>query len=145
MVDEKTVRDRIRNRFGTSVADQTDLVARIASRMDQFIPGAHEFAVLKEDLRNILQDALGNVTKRRRSYVSHHYTETEIDEAADELTVMLIEKLRVCEFFYRSIRDFYLKTGSQRTSWILRKKYSAFLQEGEAELLEAVARENDSI
>ena len=145
MVDEKTVRERIRVRFGTSVADRTDLVARVASRMDQFIPGAHDFAVLKEDLRQILQDALGAVTKRRRSNISHHYTETEIDEAADELTVLLIEKLRVCEFFYKSIHDFYMKTGSMRTSWILRTKYKAFLQEGEAELLETVASENDFI
>lgn len=146
MVDTEAIRERIRIHFGAPVANGTDLVAHVTARMEQFLPGTHDLAVLRRDLRDIIYmslyhttDPSVNVTPNRRS---RRFSEKEIDDAADELTGLLIERLRVCEFFYVSIRAFFLKTGSTQALRILREKYGAFLKEGEAELLEQIAGEN---
>lgn len=145
MVDAETIRDRIRKRLGSPVADRTDLVDKVVGCMDRFLPGKDSFLALRTELREMFRTALCSMARRRTNKGSYYYSDNEIDEAADELIALLIEKLRVCEFFYRSIRDFYIQTGSMQASRILREKYTVFLKDGEAELLELVAKENESV
>lgn len=146
VVDREIVREQIRARFGTSVADGTALVEQLMTRFEKFLPGADDFAILRQDLNdlifNTLYSKLGpkmTVTARRRP---HSYAEKDIDEAADELVASLIEKLRVCEFYYVKIREFFLRTGSTRALKILRERYTPFLKAGEMEILERIASEN---
>ena len=148
MVDREVVREAIRARFGTSVAEGTDLVGQLMTRIEKFLPGADDFAILRQDLNDLIFNSLYSrlgpkmtVTARRRP---RSYLSRDIDDAADELVALLIEKLRVCEFYYVKIREFFLKTGSTRALKVLREKYIAFLKDGEMEILERIARENET-
>ena len=146
MVDKEVIRERIRVRFGTAVADGTDLVDQLMSRVEHFLPGVDDFAALRQEMNdlifNTLYSRLGpkmTVTARRRP---RSYTQKDIDDAADELVGVLIERLRVCDFHYRKIREFFLRTGSMQTLRILKEKYASYLGKGEAEMMDRIEQEN---
>ena len=147
MVEAWHIREALRPRFGSALADTPGIWNRAAAVLQSYAPYKDTFedlAVRLEDaLFNTLYEQLGpSMGVRMDDGTVRRVRTAELKDAADDVLGVLFDELKVYSVTYNLLHDYWLSAGSFAAMRALYRRYGEFMPEGDRRILARIIRES---
>lgn len=147
MIDTATVRETLRDCFGSALADDPGLCGGAVSLLRSWSPWKHsfrEFSRMMEDfLFNALYERLGpGMTVRLDDGAQRRIMMSDLPSLADRMMYPLFISMKPYSVNYENLRAYWMETGSPSAMRALYLFFSGFLPDQDRLLIERTIREN---
>ncbi len=147
MITAQAVRDALRGRFGSFLADDPGFFDGVLRVLRAYSPARDSFASLSlrmEDyLFNALYERLGpGMTCRLEDGSFRRFLLSDLPAAADEALFPLFVSLKPYSVSYDHLHRYWMESGSFSAMRALYRNYQEFLPAQERFLIERIVREN---
>ena len=147
MIEAWHIREALRSRFGSALADVPGIWDRTAAVLQHYAPYRDTF----EDLAVRLEDALFNtvyeqlgpsMSARMDDGTVRRIRTAELKDAADDALGVLFDELKVYSVNYEALREYFMTAGSFAAMRALYKRYADFMPEGDRRILARIIRDS---
>ena len=147
MIEAWHIREALRSRFGSALADTPGIWNRTAAVLQSYAPYRDTFS----DLAVRLEDALFNtVYEQLGPSMGAHMDDgtvrrirtAELKDAADDVLGVLFDELKVYSVTYESLREYFMTAGSFAAMRVLYTRYAGFMPAGERKILARIIRDS---
>ena len=147
MIEPWHVREALRFRFGSALADTPGIWDRAAAVLQNYAPYKDTF----DDLANRLGDVLFNtvyeqlgpsMSARMDEGTVRRIRTAELKDAADDALGVLFDRLKVYSVTYESLREYFMSTGSFAAMRVLYTRYADFMPAPERRILARIIRDS---
>ena len=147
MIESWHVREALRSRFGSALADIPGIWDRAASLLQKYAPYRDTFsdlaAALEDVIFNAVYEQLGPSMGARMDDGSvRRIRSAEMKDAADDVMGVLFDSLKVYSVTYDSLHDYCMSTGSFAAMRVLYTRYTEFMPASERKILARVIRDS---
>ena len=147
MIESWHVREALRSRFGSALADIPGIWDRAASLLQNYAPYRDTFsdlAVRMEDvLFNTVYEQLGpSMGAQMDDGTVRRIRTAELKDAADDVLGVLFDNLKVYSVNYDSLHDYCMTAGSFAAMRVLYTRYQEFMPAPERRILARVIRDS---
>ena len=147
MIESWHVREALRPRFGSALADVPGIWDGAASMLQNYAPYKDTFtdlaARLEDLLFNTVYEQLGPSMGARMDDGSvRRIRSAELKDAADDVMGVLFDRLKVYSVNYDSIRRYCMDTGSFSALRVLYTRYADFMSASERKLIARIIRDS---
>ena len=147
MIEAWHIREALRFRFGSALADVPGIWDRTAAVLHNYAPYRDTFedlAVRLEDaLFNTLYEQLGpSMAVRMDDGTVRRIRTAELKDAADDVLGVLFNELKVYSVTYNLLHDYWLSAGSFAAMRVLYRRFGEFMPEGDRRILARIIRES---
>ena len=146
MIESWHVREALRSRFGSALADIPGVWDRAAALLQNYAPYRDTFsglaARLEDVLFNTVYEQLGpSMGAQMDDGTVRRIRSAELKDAADDVMGVLFENLKVYSVTFHSLHEYAMKAGSLSAMRILYTRYAEFMTEPEREIIARVLRD----
>ncbi|MBR6442919.1 MAG: hypothetical protein IKS46_04460 [Clostridia bacterium] len=147
MIEPWHVREALRFRFGSALADTPGIWDRAAAVLRNYAPYKDTF----DNLANRLEDVLFNtvyeqlgpsMSARMDDGTVRRIRTSELKDAADDALGVLFDRLKVYSVTYESLREYFMATGSFAAMRVLYTHYADFMAAPERRILARIIRDS---
>ena len=147
MIESWHVREALRSRFGSVLADTPGIWNRTASLLQGYAPYRDTFDSLASRLEdmifNTLYEQLGPSMGARMDDGSVRRIRTaELKDAADDVMGVLFDSLKVYSVTYDSLHEYCMSTGSFAAMRVLYTRYADFMPVPERKIIARIIRDS---
>ena len=147
MIESWHVREALRSRFGSALADTPGIWDRAAAVLQNYAPYKDTFADLAERLEdalfNSLYEQLGpSMGVRMDDGAVRRIRTAELKDAADDVLGVLFDRLKVYSVTYESLREYFMSAGSFAAMRVLYSRFSGFMDPAERRILARIIRDS---
>ena len=147
MIESWHVREALRSRFGSVLADTPGIWDRTASLLQGYAPYRDTFDSLASRLEdmifNTLYEQLGPSMGARMDDGSVRRIRTaELKDAADDVMGVLFDSLKVYSVTYDSLHEYCMSTGSFAAMRVLYTRYADFMPAPERKIIARIIRDS---
>ena len=147
MIESWHVREALRSRFGSVLADTPGIWNRTASLLQGYAPYRDTFDSLASRLEdmifNTLYEQLGPSMGARMDDGSVRRIRTaELKDAADDVMGVLFDSLKVYSVTYDSLHEYCMSTGSFAAMRVLYTRYADFMPAPERKIIARIIRDS---
>ena len=147
MIESWHVREALRSRFGSVLADTPGIWNRTASLLQGYAPYRDTFDSLASRLEdmifNTLYEQLGPSMGARMDDGSVRRIRTaELKDAADDVMGVLFDSLKVYSLTYDSLHEYCMSTGSFAAMRVLYTRYADFMPVPERKIIARIIRDS---
>ena len=147
MIEAWHIREALRFRFGSALADVPGIWDRTAAVLQNYAPYRDTFedlAVrLEHALFNTLYEQLGpSMAVRMDDGTVRRIRTAELKDAADDVLGVLFNELKVYSVTYNLLHDYWLSAGSFAAMRVLYRRFGEFMPEGDRRILARIIRES---
>lgn len=147
MIESWHVREALRSRFGSVLADTPGIWDRTASLLQGYAPYRDTFdglaTRLEDMIFNTLYEQLGPSMGARMDDGSVRRIRTaELKDAADDVMGVLFDSLKVYSVNYDSLHDYCMSTGSFAAMRVLYTRYADFMPAPERKIIARIIRDS---
>ena len=147
MIEAWHVRETLRSRFGSALADVPGAWDRAAALLRDFAPYRDTFSGLAVRLEDVLFNAvyeqLGpSMGARMDDGTVRRIRSAELKDAADDVMGLLFDSLKVYSVTYDSLHDYCMSAGSFSAMRVLYTKYADFMPASERKILARIIRDS---
>ncbi len=147
MIESWHIREALRSRFGSALADLPGIWDRTASVLRGYAPyrdTVDDLAVRLEDvLFNTLYEQLGpSMTVVMDDGSSRRIRMPELRDAADDVLGVLFDTLKVYSVTYDSLHDYCMRTGSFAALRVLYTRFTEFMPASERRIMARIIRDS---
>ena len=141
------IREVLRSRFGSALADQPGIWDRTASVLNRYAPYKDTFA----DLSARLEDALFNavyehlgpsMSAQMNDGTVRRIRTSEFRDAADDVMGLLFDTLKPYSVTYDSLHSYCMETGSFAALRVLYTRFAGFMPSSERSLIARIIRDS---
>ena len=149
MIEPWQVREVLRPRFGSHLADEPGVPDRVAALLRSYAAYKDTFANLaarvEDALFNTLYEHLGpSMTVRMDNGTSRRVKTVELKDAADDIMGILFEQMKVYSVSYDSLHSYCMESGSFSAMRILYIRFRDFLPDSERKIIARIIRDTHS-
>ena len=147
MIESWHVREALRSRFGSVLADTPGIWDRTASLLQGYAPYRDTFdglaTRLEDMIFNTLYEQLGPSMGARMDDGSVRRIRTaELKDAADDVMGVLFDSLKVYSVNYDSLHEYCMSTGSFAAMRVLYTRYADFMPAPERKIIARIIRDS---
>ena len=147
MIESWHVREALRPRFGSVLADTPGIWDRTASLLQGYAPYRDTFdglaTRLEDMIFNTLYEQLGPSMGARMDDGSVRRIRTaELKDAADDVMGVLFDSLKVYSVNYDSLHEYCMSTGSFAAMRVLYTRYADFMPAPERKIIARIIRDS---
>ena len=147
MIEAWHVREALRSRFGSALADQPGIWDRTAKVLQNYAPYRDTFADLADRLEdalfNTLYEHLGpSMGVRMDDGTVRRIRMPELKDAADDVLGILFDTLKVYSVTYESLHDYCMATGSFAALRVLYMRFTEFMPSSERRIIARIIRDS---
>ena len=147
MIESWHVREALRSRFGSVLADTPGIWDRTASLLQGYAPYRDTFdglaTRLEDMIFNTLYEQLGPSMAARMDDGSVRRIRTaELKDAADDVMGVLFDSLKVYSVNYDSLHEYCMSTGSFAAMRVLYTRYADFMPAPERKIIARIIRDS---
>ncbi len=147
MIESWHIREALRSRFGSALADIPGIWDRTASVLRDYAPYKDTFADLAARLEDVLFNTVyeqlgpsmgalmdnGSVRRIRSA---------ELKDAADDVMGVLFDNLKVYSVTYDSLHEYCMTAGSYSAMRVLYTRYQEFMPASERKIIARIIRDS---
>ena len=146
MIESWHVREALRSRFGSALADIPGIWDRTAALLQKYAPYRDTFSDLaarvEDVLFNTVYEQLGpSMSAQMDNGTVRRIRSAELKDAADDVMGVLFDHLKVYSVTYDSLHDYCMETGSFAAMRVLYSRYTEFMPASERKILARVIRD----
>ena len=146
MIEAWHVREALRSRFGSALVDQPGIWDRAAAVLQRYAPYRDTFeglaAQLEDVIFNTVYEQLGpSMGARMEDGSVRRIRSAEMKDAADDVTGVLFDHLKVYSVNYEALHEYCMTTGSFAALRVLYTRYAEFMPPGERKIIARVIRD----
>ena len=146
MIESWHIREVLRPRFGSALADQPGIWDRTAALLNRYAPYKDTFsdlaARLEDSLFNAVYEHLGPSMGAQMNDGSVRRIRTaEFRDAADDVMGLLFDTLKVYSVTYELLHDYCMETGSFAAFRALYTRYTDFMPASERRIMARIIRD----
>ena len=147
MFESWHIREVLRSRFGSALADQPGIWDKTASILNRYAPYKDTFA----DLSARLEDALFNavyehlgpsMSAQMNDGTVRRIRTSEFRDAADDVMGVLFDNLKVYSVTYDSLHEYCMTAGSYSAMRVLYTRYQEFMPASERKIIARIIRDS---
>ena len=147
MIESWHVREALRSRFGSALADIPGIWDRAAAMLQGYASYRDTFADLAARLEDVLfntvYEQLGpSMGARMDNGTVRRIRSAELRDAADDVMGVLFESLKVYSVTYESLHAYCMSAGSFSAMRVLYTRYGDFMPASERKILARVIRDS---
>ena len=147
MIESWHVREALRPRFGSALADIPGIWDRVAVLLQSYAPYRDTFAGLavrvEDAVFNAVYEQLGpSMGARMDDGTVRRIRSSEMKDAADDALGVLFDKLMVYSVNYDALHEYCMSTGSFAAMRVLYTRYSSFMSASERKILARIIRDS---
>ena len=147
MIESWHVREALRSRFGSALADTPGIWDRTATLLQGYAPYRDTFESLASRLEdvifNTLYEQLGPSMGARMDNGSVRRIRTaELKDAADDVMGVLFDSLKVYSVTYDSLHEYCMSAGSFAAMRVLYTRYADFMPAPERKIIARIIRDS---
>ena len=147
MIESWHVREALRSRFGSALADTPGIWDRTAALLQGYAPYRDTFESLASRLEdvifNTLYEQLGPSMSARMDDGSVRRIRTaELKDAADDVMGVLFDSLKVYSVTYDSLHEYCMSAGSFAAMRVLYTRYADFMPAPERKIIARIIRDS---
>ena len=147
MIESWHVREALRPRFGSALADIPGIWDRVAVLLQSYAPYRDTFAGLavrvEDAVFNAVYEQLGpSMGARMDDGTVRRIRSSEMKDAADDALGVLFDKLKVYSMNYDALHEYCMSTGSFAAMRVLYTRYSSFMSASERKILARIIRDS---
>ena len=147
MIESWHVREALRSRFGSALADTPGLWDRAAALLQRYAPYRDTFAGLAERLEDVLfntvYEQLGpSMGAQMDNGTVRRIRSAELKDAADDVMGVLFDSLKVYSVNYDALHSYFISTGSFSAMRVLYTRYAEFMSPSERKILARIIRDS---
>lgn len=147
MIESWHVREALRSRFGSALADTPGIWDRTAALLQGYAPYRDTFESLASRLEdvifNTLYEQLGPSMGARMDDGSVRRIRTaELKDAADDVMGVLFDSLKVYSVTYDSLHEYCMSAGSFAAMRVLYTRYADFMPAPERKIIARIIRDS---
>ena len=147
MIESWHVREALRSRFGSALADTPGIWDRTAALLQGYAPYRDTFESLASRLEdvifNTLYEQLGPSMSARMDDGSVRRIRTaELKDAADDVMGVLFDSLKVYSVNYDSLHEYCMSAGSFAAMRVLYTRYADFMPAPERKIIARIIRDS---
>ena len=147
MIESWHVREALRSRFGSALADTPGIWDRTATLLQGYAPYRDTFESLASRLEdvifNTLYEQLGPSMGARMDDGSVRRIRTaELKDAADDVMGVLFDSLKVYSVTYDSLHEYCMSAGSFAAMRVLYTRYADFMPAPERKIIARIIRDS---
>ena len=146
MIESWHVREALRSRFGSALADIPGVWDRTAALLQNYAPYRDTFAGLAARLEDVLfntvYEQLGPSMGAQMDDGSvRRIRSAELKDAADDVMGVLFDNLKVYSVTYDSLHEYCMSAGSFAAMRVLYTRYTEFMPASERKILARIIRD----
>ena len=147
MIESWHIREALRSRFGSALADTPGIWDRAAALLQNYAPYRDTFSELAARLEDVLFNAvyeqLGpSMGAQMDDGTVRRIRSAELKDAADDVMGVLFDHLKVYSVTYDLLHDYCMTTGSFAAMRVLYTRYQDFMPAPERKILARIIRDS---
>ena len=147
MIEARQIREALRLRFGSALADTPGIWDRAASLLQGYTPYRDTFEGMASRLEDLIFNAvyeqLGpSMNARMDDGTSRRIRSSELRDAADDALGVLFDSLKVYSVNYDALHGYCMASGSFSAMRVLYTRYTGFMPMPERRLLARIIRDS---
>ena len=147
MIESWHVREALRSRFGSALADIPGIWERPTAVLRDYAPYRDSFSDLADRLEdvlfNVVYEQLGpSMGAQMDDGTVRRIRTSELKDAADDVLGVLFDQLKVYSVTYDALHDYCMSTGSFAAMRVLYTRYTEFMPASERKILARIIRDS---
>lgn len=147
MIESWHIREVLRSRFGSALADIPGIWDRAASILRDYAPYKDTFndlaARLEDALFNAVYEQLGpSMGAQMDNGTVRRIRSAEMKDAADDVMGVLFDNLKVYSVTYDSLHEYCMTAGSFSAMRVLYTRYKEFMPASERSIMARIVRDS---
>ena len=147
MIEPWHVREALRFRFGSALADTPGIWDRTAAVLQNYAPYKDTFdglaARLEDTIFNAVYEQLGpSMGARMDDGTVRRIRTSELADAADDALGVLFDRLKVYSVTYEALHEYCMSTGSFAALRVLYTRYAGFMPGSERRIMARIIRDS---